>query len=76
MRPSPGLLHMASSGTPTVPAVLYPTGNPVININDTVVIVYETPWTAGANLSVYCLDTPTTTSYWDWWAWNPSKYVI
>jgi hypothetical protein len=67
---------MASSSTPIVPAVLYPTGNPVINVKDTVVIVYETPWTEGANLSVYCYDTPATTSYWDWWAWNPSKYVI
>jgi hypothetical protein len=68
---------MASSGTPTVPAVLYPTGDPVINTNDTVVITYETPWTGGTNLSVYCYDTPgTTIGYSYWFAWNPSKYVI
>jgi len=67
---------MASSGTPTVPAVLYPTGNPVINVNDTVMIAYETPWTAGANLSVYCNVTSSNPRYWDWPAWNPSKYVL
>jgi hypothetical protein len=62
------------AGTPTAPAILYPTGALTFNVIDTVLVDYITPWTAGANLTVDCHDTPTTSHYWFTWAYNPRAY--
>jgi hypothetical protein len=61
-----------SSTTSTSLAILYPTGLPVINWLDTVVVLYETPWTALANFSVNCFITPDATEYYWVLAGNPS----
>jgi hypothetical protein len=78
VRPGKQLLTflMASSSTAslTSPAILYPTGLPVVNWEDTVVILYETPWTALANLSLNCYVTPFATEYFYHLAGNPSTH--
>lgn len=63
-----------AQGTPTAPAILYPTGGPTFNTIDTVLVDYVTPWTAGANMTVNCHDTPTASHYWLLWAYNPRTY--
>jgi hypothetical protein len=69
-------LSATSSTTSTSPAILYPTGLPVINWLDTVVVLYETPWTALANLSLNCFITPAAAEYYWQVAGNPSTRCI
>jgi hypothetical protein len=68
---------MASSpaGSPTSAAILYPTGDPVINWIDTIVILYTTPWAAGANLTLTCQLTLESIEGYMQQASNPSKQL-
>ena len=38
--------------------ILYPSGIPIINYLDEVDVSYTTPWTSGANLTLWCYQSP------------------
>jgi len=72
-----GIFHTAraaASTTTSLPAILYPTGLPVINYLDTIAVTYESSWPGGANLSANCQEALNSTE-WCWlWALNPGQY--
>jgi hypothetical protein len=72
-----GAFHMARATAPTktsLPAILYPTGLPVINYLDTIVVTYESSWPGGTNLSANCQEALDSTELCWIWALNPGRY--